>query len=38
VDVPLLFETGGEANVDLVIVVSAPASVQRPAFWRERDD
>ncbi len=29
VDVPLLFETGGEANVDLVIVVSAPASVQR---------
>lgn len=29
VDVPLLFETGGEANVDLVLVVSAPASVQR---------
>jgi len=29
VDVPLLFETGGEANVDLVIVVSAPESVQR---------
>ncbi len=29
VDVPLLFETGGEAQVDLVIVVSAPASVQR---------
>ena len=29
VDVPLLFETGGEASVDLVIVVSAPASVQR---------
>ncbi len=29
VDVPLLFETGGEANVDLVIVVSAPAPVQR---------
>ncbi len=29
VDVPLLFETGGEANVDLVIVVSAPHSVQR---------
>jgi dephospho-CoA kinase len=29
VDVPLLFETGGEANVDLVIVVSAPAAVQR---------
>jgi dephospho-CoA kinase len=29
VDVPLLFETGGEANVDLVVVVSAPESVQR---------
>ena len=29
VDVPLLFETGGEANVDLVIVVSAPEEVQR---------
>ena len=29
VDVPLLFETGGEANVDLVIVVSAPKSIQR---------
>ena len=29
VDVPLLFETGAEANVDLVIVVSAPEEVQR---------
>jgi dephospho-CoA kinase len=29
VDVPLLFETGGEAGVDLVIVVSAPESIQR---------
>jgi dephospho-CoA kinase len=29
VDVPLLFETGGEAAVDLVIVVSAPEDVQR---------
>ena len=29
VDVPLLFETGGEASVDLVIVVSASASIQR---------
>jgi dephospho-CoA kinase len=28
VDVPLLFETGGEASVDLAIVVSAPASIQ----------
>jgi dephospho-CoA kinase len=29
VDVPLLFETGGDANVHLVIVVSAPESIQR---------
>jgi dephospho-CoA kinase len=29
IDVPLLFETGGEENVDLVIVVSAPESIQR---------
>ena len=28
-DVPLLFETGGEARVDKVAVVSAPADVQR---------
>jgi len=28
-DIPLLFETGGEANADQVIVVSAPAQVQR---------
>ena len=28
-DIPLLFETGGEANADKVIVVSAPADVQR---------
>lgn len=28
-DVPLLFETGGDARLDRVIVVSAPVSVQR---------
>jgi dephospho-CoA kinase len=28
-DIPLLFETGAERNFDTVIVVSAPASVQR---------
>ncbi|MDG5488657.1 dephospho-CoA kinase [Sphingomonas sp. BGYR3] len=28
-DIPLLFETGGESQVDLVAVVSAPAPVQR---------
>jgi dephospho-CoA kinase len=28
-DIPLLFETGGEARCDAVLVVTAPASVQR---------
>ncbi|HWA60048.1 MAG TPA: dephospho-CoA kinase [Caulobacteraceae bacterium] len=28
-DIPLLFETGGERNMDAVVVVSAPADVQR---------
>lgn len=28
-DVPLLFETGGDAQVDVTIVVTAPADIQR---------
>jgi len=41
-DIPLLLEVGGEKRVDLVVVVSAPASVQaarvmrRPGMTRER--
>jgi dephospho-CoA kinase len=41
-DVPLLFETGGDAAVDAVVVVTAPAAVQaervlaRSGMTRER--
>ena len=33
-DVPLLFETGGERNCDLVVAVSAPAFLQSRRFLR----
>jgi dephospho-CoA kinase len=35
-DIPLLFETGGESRVDEVIVVTAPAAVQRARVLRRR--
>jgi dephospho-CoA kinase len=35
-DIPLLLETGGERRVDCVVVVSAPAAVQRARLQRRR--
>lgn len=35
-DIPLLFETGGERRVDRVVVVSAPEAVQRARLRRRR--
>lgn len=35
-DIPLLFETGGEANADQVIVVSAPPEIQRARVLARR--
>jgi dephospho-CoA kinase len=35
-DIPLLLETGGERRVDLVVVVSAPPSVQRARVRHRR--
>lgn len=35
-EIPLLFETGGDARVDVTIVVSAPAEIQRKRVMQRR--
>ena len=34
VDVPLLYETGGEKRVDAVVVVTTTPETSASAFWR----
>jgi dephospho-CoA kinase len=36
-DIPMLFETGGERNMDAVVVVSAPADIQRQRVLARED-
>jgi len=36
-DIPLLYETGGERNMDAVVVVSAPADIQRQRVLARED-
>jgi len=36
-EIPLLFETGGEAEVDVTVIVSAPADIQRARVLQRAD-